>query len=138
MNQRLIPALLTLAGAVCAVLPATGHAGGGHAWRLAPQADGTEAPQYLNPAGEGRRQWLRLNCYSCHGMNAAGGMGPAVAGKERGDVAEAVLEGKDEGMRSYRGYVSSRDIDNLTAYLRSIGTASEPLFNDWWVPYPPK
>lgn len=137
MNQRLIPALLALAGAVFATLPATSQAGD-HAWRLAPQANGTAAPQYLNPAGEGRRQWLRLNCYSCHGMNAAGGMGPAVAGKERGDVAEAVLEGKDEGMRSYRGYVTSRDIDNLTAYLNSIGTAAEPLFNDWWVPYPPK
>lgn len=41
-------------------------------------------------------------------------------------------------MRSYRGLVSSNDVTNLAAYLRSIGSSSEPKFKDWWVAVPPK
>jgi mono/diheme cytochrome c family protein len=92
----------------------------------------------LAPAGEGRRLYLALNCYGCHGMFAAGGMGPNIIGKERHDVSEAVLQGKDEGMPSYRDQVDQTDITNLTAYLRSIGTANEPVFMDWWKKVPPK
>lgn len=92
----------------------------------------------LSSAGEGRRRWLGLNCYSCHGMFAAGGMGPNIIGAERGDVREAVLFGKDEGMPSYRAMVSDADITFLSDYLRSIGTPSEPFFMDWWKKIPPK
>jgi hypothetical protein len=51
-----------------------------------------------------------------------------------GDVSEAVMQGEDSGMRSYRGYVSSTDLANPGANLRSVGTVSEPKFKDWWVP----
>ena len=94
--------------------------------------------QALTSAGEGRRAYLKYNCYGCHGANAAGGIGPNIVRKDGDDVAEAVLEGKDEGMRSFQGIVSPTEITNLGAYLRSIGTASEPKFNDWWVPVPTK
>jgi len=94
--------------------------------------------QTLGPAGEGRRLYLRLNCYGCHGNAAKGGMGPNIVHAEFGDLSEAVLEGEDHGMRSYRTYVTSTDIANLSAYLRSIGTTAEPKFKDWWVPVPPK
>lgn len=92
----------------------------------------------LSPAGEGRRLFLELNCYSCHGMSAQGGMGPNIQHAESGDVSEALIEGEDSGMRSFSGYVTTTDINNITAYLQSIGTSSEPKFNDWWVPVPPK
>ena len=101
-------------------------------------AQGVPAAQPLNAAGEGRRLFLKLNCYGCHGMYASGGMGPNIARAERGDVAEAVLRGEDHGMPSYRVYVSPRDIDNLAAYLASIGSADEPKFKDWWLKIPPK
>ena len=94
--------------------------------------------QTLGPAGEGRRLYLKLNCYSCHGMSPTGGMGPNIVHAELGDVTEAVLQGEGGGMRSYRAYVTSTDLANLAAYLRSIGTASEPKFRDWWVPVPTK
>jgi hypothetical protein len=55
-----------------------------------------------------------------------------------GDVSEAVMQGDDSGMRSYCGYVSSTDLANLGVNLRSIGTVSEPKFEDWWVPVPLK
>lgn len=94
--------------------------------------------QNLGPAGEGRRLYLKLNCYGCHGMAAQGGMGPKIKGKERGDVAEKMLKGEGGGMPSYSAYVTTTDINNIAAYLQSIGTSSEPVFNDWWVPVPTK
>ena len=103
----------------------------------APQA--AAAPIIVGPAAEGRRAYLKFNCYGCHGMGAAGGgMGPNIVGKERDDVSEKVLQGESGGMPSYRGIVTTVDINNMAAYLQSIGTAGEPKFNDWWEPVPLK
>jgi cytochrome c551 len=103
-----------------------------------PAAPAVQAAPALSPAGEGRRAYLKYNCYGCHGMGATGGMGPNIVHKEADEVSEAVLEGKEGGMRSFRGIVTPADVKNLAAYLRSIGTANEPKFNDWWVDVPPK
>ncbi len=92
----------------------------------------------LSPAGEGRRAYLKLNCYSCHGMFATGAMGPNIVHAEKGDVSEAVMQGQEGGMPSYKAYATTTDVNNLTAYLASIGTASEPVFMDWWKKNPPK
>ena len=101
-------------------------------------AAGTAPSAALPPAGEGRRLFLALNCFSCHGMYAGGAMAPNIVGAERGDVSEAVLQGEDGGMPSFRAYVDGTDIDNLTAYLQSIGGPNEPVFMDWWKRIPPK
>ncbi len=92
----------------------------------------------LPPEGEGRRLFLKLNCYGCHGMYATGGMGPNIVHAERGDVREAVMQGEDGGMPSFHQYVGDKDIRRLSAYLKSIGTAKEPFFKDWWIDIPPK
>jgi cytochrome c551 len=92
----------------------------------------------LPPEGEGRRLYLKLNCYGCHGVAGAGGMGPNIVRAELDDVSEVLRQGEDEGMRSFRTYVNTVDITNIAAYLRSIGTASEPKWRDWWVPVPTK
>lgn len=92
----------------------------------------------LSPAGEGRRVFLQYNCYSCHGMRAGGGMGPNIVHAEAGDLREVVMEGGEGGMPSYRNIATATDITNLIAYLSSIGTPNEPMFNDWWVPVPTK
>ena len=92
----------------------------------------------LNAAGEGRRLFLQLNCYGCHGMFAAGGMGPNIVHAEKGDVQEVLMQGSEEGMPSFRSYVNSTDIANIEAYLQSIGSAKEPTFMDWWKKNPKK
>lgn len=92
----------------------------------------------LDAAGEGRRLFLKLNCYGCHGMYAGGGMGPNIVHAERNDVREVLMRGEDKGMRSYRDYVSDTDITNIAAYLQSIGSPNEPTFKDWWKKVPPK
>ncbi len=107
--------------------------------RPAPAVPATAVtPMALSAAGEGRRVYLKLNCYSCHGMRAAGGMGPNIVHAEIGDVREKVLQGADEGMPSYRNYVTDADLSNLAAYLASVNTAAEPRFMDWWVANPTK
>lgn len=93
--------------------------------------------QTLSPAQEGRRAWLKYNCYGCHGMRAAGGMGPNVQ-HEGGEVGEAVREGEEEGMPSYRRILTATEIANLRAYLNSIGKPGEPTFMHWWEPVPSK
>ncbi len=98
----------------------------------------TRATTTLSPAGEGRRAFLKYNCSGCHGDRAGGGMGPNIQHAEGDDVSEAVREGEEEGMPSYRRILTSTEISNIAIYLRSIGTTSEPVFYDWWLPVPPK
>lgn len=119
---------------LCVAAATASHAG--DAWSV---TSPTVAPApALDSAGEGRRAFLKLNCYGCHGMGAAGGMGPSIIGAERGDVSEAMKRGQEGGMPSYRAYATDTDITNIAAYLRTIGTPNEPLFNDWWIRIPPK
>ncbi len=98
----------------------------------------TDATTLLDSAGEGRRRFLGLNCYGCHGMFAAGGAAPSIVGAPRVVVEAAVLNGRGGGMRSFRGIVSQGDITKLADYLQSIGTPNEPMFVDWWKRVPPK
>jgi mono/diheme cytochrome c family protein len=86
----------------------------------------------LDAAGEGRRVFLKLNCYGCHGPFAGGAIGPNIVGAPRSEVEFNVLNGNQGGMPSFKKYVDEMDIDNLTAYLASIGTADEPTWFDWW------
>jgi len=108
---------------------------------LSPATAGTMtafAAPTLPSAGEGRRQFLKLNCYSCHGNFAGGGIGPGLAGVSRGEVAFNVLNGNDGGMPSFAGYVDDTDIDNLTNYFAGVGTGNEWVFMDWWKKFPKK
>lgn len=92
----------------------------------------------LSPAGEGRRAFLKYNCSVCHGDRAAGAMGPNIQHAESGDINEVVKGGGEGGMPAYGTQVSATELANLGIYLRSIGTATEPKFYDWWVTVPTK
>jgi cytochrome c551 len=82
---------------------------------------------------EGRKAWLKLNCYGCHGDNGAGGMGPNVQRKEVGDVKEAMNgDAREGGMRSFVGIAGASDAADIAAYLATIGKANEPKWHDWW------
>ncbi|MDD5035271.1 MAG: c-type cytochrome [Methylococcaceae bacterium] len=101
----------------------------------------TTTPGCVTPtndtAVEGRRAFIRMNCYSCHGATGhGGGMGPSLVGVESGDVSEAVLKGEDGGMPSFKNNLCPNDVANLTAYLQLLGTGTEPTFVNWWEPNP--
>jgi mono/diheme cytochrome c family protein len=84
----------------------------------------------LTPAQEGRKVFLRENCYGCHGGRAGGGMGPNLR-SEAEDVGEAVHQGESGGMPAYPK-ITALEITNLQAYFRSIRTPAEPVFTHWW------
>ena len=90
----------------------------------------------LDAASEGRRAYMRLNCYSCHSIGAHGGtMGPSLIDKAD-DVGEVVPYGSDAGMPAFKNYLCPNDLANLRAYIQLLGTGTEPTFTDWWVPFP--
>lgn len=97
----------------------------------------TASAQNVGSIVEGRKAWLRLNCYGCHGDNGTGARAAAiyVLGR-RTTTVQIAMEGglRESGMPSYVGVplVQSTDFANLAAYMRSVGTPSEPKWHDWW------
>jgi len=96
----------------------------------------TTKPECVTPtndmAVEGRRAYMRMNCYSCHGASGhGGGMGPSLIGAAD-DTSEAVLNGEGGGMPSFKNNLCTNDVANLTAYLQLLGTGTEPTFVNWW------
>lgn len=89
-----------------------------------------------NPV-EGRRAFLKYNCYSCHGGRAGGGMCPEFRSNppDQDDVAEAVRNGTSSGMPAFP-MITSQEIADIAAYFHSLRTANEPTFTHWWEPVP--
>jgi mono/diheme cytochrome c family protein len=110
----------------------------GAADAAAPAPAAGHAPPMLDPIEKGRRLFLKLNCYSCHGAFAGGGIGPGLAGATRDEVEFNVLNGNAGGMPSFAQFVDENNITNLALYLESIGTDKEPKFFDWWKKDPQK
>ena len=74
---------------------------------------------------EGYELYNRMNCVGCH-ANGGGGMGPAlmdgkwIYGSEPGDVFQTIVEGRPNGMPSYRARLSDDQVWKLVAYVRSM------------------
>jgi mono/diheme cytochrome c family protein len=86
---------------------------------------------------EGRRIYMRENCYICHGGFAGGGMCPSLRHSRPGvdDVREVVRNGTPTGMPPFPE-LTEQDIRNLCAYFQSLRTEREPTFTHWWEPVP--
>ena len=86
---------------------------------------------------EGRRIFVRENCYSCHGGFAGGGFCPSLREDrpDESDVEKVVREGTETGMPRFP-QLRERDIVNLCAYFQSLRTRREPTFTHWWEPVP--
>jgi mono/diheme cytochrome c family protein len=120
----LLPALL----AACSAQPAD-PAGGQM------QVDRARSPFDSNGDRiNGRKVFLRENCYICHGGHGGGGMCPSLRGGDLDD--EVIKEGTSSGMPSFAGRVSDREVDDLFAYFASMRTANEPTFTHWWEAVP--
>lgn len=97
---------------------------------------GAEANDEGNPR-EGRRIFLRENCYICHGGRAGGGMCPSLR-EDRPDedeVRQVVRFGTPNGMPPYPE-LTEQDIRNLAAYFETLRRDEEPTFTHWWEPFP--
>jgi len=96
-------------------------------------------PNMANPlsgnpqaVADGRRLFLAMNCASCHGYDATGGMGPNLTDKQwryAGTPAalfNSISQGRPQGMPSWGRTVPDQQIWSIVAYLESLGGTYRP------------
>ena len=75
---------------------------------------------------QGKRLFRWYNCNGCH-SNGGGGMGPALMddrwlyGSGPEDIYTTILQGRPNGMPSFKGRIPSDQAWQLVAYVRSMG-----------------
>jgi cytochrome c oxidase cbb3-type subunit III len=74
---------------------------------------------------EGKRLFSAFNCVGCHG-HGGGSMGPPlldakwIYGSRPEQVYATIVEGRPNGMPSFRGKIADHQIWQLAAYVRSL------------------
>lgn len=77
--------------------------------------------------GQGMRLYTHFNCAGCHAPGGGGGMGPPlndevwIYGSDPENIYATVVEGRPNGMPSFRGRISSGQLWQLVAYVRYLG-----------------
>jgi cytochrome c oxidase cbb3-type subunit 3 len=80
---------------------------------------------------EGQKLYARMNCVGCH-ANGGGGIGPPLMddfwqyGGEPAQVYQTIMEGRPNGMPSFGGKIPSRQVWQLTAFVRSM-SGKQPM-----------
>ena len=89
----------------------------------------TEPPFQDNrwAVAEGKRLYEWFNCSGCHSPGGGGGMGPSFMdaqwryGDAPDSVFAAIVEGRPQGMPSYRDRLQPSQVWKLAAYVRTLG-----------------
>ncbi|HYD50578.1 MAG TPA: cytochrome c [Terriglobales bacterium] len=74
---------------------------------------------------EGQRLFRWYNCSGCH-ANGGGGMGPAltddkwVYGSEPAQIFATIIEGRPNGMPSFRDKITDQEVWQLVTFVRSL------------------
>ena len=74
---------------------------------------------------EGKRLFEAYNCIGCH-ANGGGGMGPPlmdnrwIYGAEPQQIFATIIQGRPNGMPSFRGKIPDHQVWQLAAYVRSM------------------
>ncbi|NUZ06758.1 c-type cytochrome [Piscinibacter koreensis] len=88
-----------------------------------PQASAYEYNAYA--VSQGQRLFRWYNCSGCHG-NGGGNMGPPLMddewlyGSAPGDIYTTIVQGRPNGMPSFGGRISSDQVWQIVAYVRSM------------------
>jgi cytochrome c oxidase cbb3-type subunit 3 len=75
---------------------------------------------------EGKRLYEYYNCVGCH-AHGGGGMGPPlmdakwIYGSEPAQIYASILNGRPNGMPSFRGKIPEEQVWQIAAYVRSLG-----------------
>jgi cytochrome c oxidase cbb3-type subunit III len=92
----------------------------------APAADtNTYAEVTGYDVGEGSHLFRSFNCNGCH-QNGGGGIGPAlmddrwIYGSSPRAIYSTIIEGRPNGMPSFRNKIDERQVWQLVAYVRSM------------------
>ena len=74
---------------------------------------------------EGQRLFRQYNCNGCH-ANGGGAIGPAlmddrwIYGSQPRNIYETIIEGRPNGMPSFRNKIADQQVWQLVAYVRSL------------------
>jgi cytochrome c oxidase cbb3-type subunit III len=74
---------------------------------------------------QGKMLYSSYNCSGCH-ANGGGGIGPAlmddqwIYGYEPDQVYKTILEGRPNGMPTFRGKIPDEQLKEIVAYVRSL------------------
>jgi cytochrome c oxidase cbb3-type subunit III len=74
---------------------------------------------------QGKQLYTWFNCSGCH-FHGGGGIGPALMdekwfyGSSPDDIYTSIVEGRPEGMPSYRGKINDAQVFQIVAYVRSM------------------
>ena len=110
--------------AATAYLPVTTdlHAGGATSQPARPNPYDENA----HAMTEGKRLFSNYNCSGCH-ANGGGGMGPPliddkwIYGSDPDQIFATIIQGRPNGMPSFRGKIPDNQVWQLAAYVRSLG-----------------
>ena len=144
----LIAIPLSLSLAACASSPSTGKrdTGSGSQASLSPLKPGSSTPDASQPVppqgpqtprekeyagnpynvSEGKRLYEWFNCVGCH-AHGGGGMGPAlmddtwIYGSSLVNIHDSIVEGRPNGMPSFRGKIPETQVWQIAAYVQSTG-----------------
>jgi cytochrome c oxidase cbb3-type subunit 3 len=78
---------------------------------------------------EGKRLYTSVNCSGCH-ANGGGGIGPAlmddewIYGYDAANIITSIVEGRPNGMPSFRGKITEDQLWQLVAYVESMSGRS--------------
>jgi cytochrome c oxidase cbb3-type subunit III len=76
--------------------------------------------------GNGQTYYESFNCAGCHSAGGGGGMGPPlnddewIYGSDPENIVATVIEGRPNGMPSFRGKISNTQLWQIAAYVRSM------------------
>jgi cytochrome c oxidase cbb3-type subunit 3 len=95
------------------------------------QATESRIPYQYNAyaISEGKTLYNAFNCVGCH-SNGGGGMGPPlmddkwIYGSDPAQVYASIVEGRPNGMPSWRGRIPNYEVWRLVAYVRSMSGMS--------------
>jgi cytochrome c oxidase cbb3-type subunit 3 len=106
-----------------ALVPFTAGPAGRGLQERAAAGDYNERNAYV--LAQGKRYYRWFNCIGCHAQGG-GGIGPAlmddswVYGKTPGDVFSTIMDGRPNGMPSFRGRIPEEQAWQIVAYVRSL------------------
>lgn len=98
-----------------------------HPGSNAPVLPPTENPDEKNAyaVSDGKQLYEQYNCAGCH-FHGGGGIGPPlmdnkwIYGNDPSNVFSTIVEGRPNGMPSFRGKVPDYQVWELVAYVRSL------------------
>lgn len=90
-----------------------------------PQPVQNPADQHAFDTNEGKRLFSQYNCSGCH-FNGGGGIGPPlmdekwIYGDRPENIYSTIVEGRPNGMPSFRHKIPDNQVQQLVAYVRSM------------------